>query len=53
MKRLHAAAEHLGHSGQLLDALDVESDFCLEEVGGAAARDQLATEVREPARELL
>jgi hypothetical protein len=53
VERLHAATEHLGHSGQLLDALDVEPDLGLEEVGGAAAGDQLAAELGEPARELL
>ena len=53
VKRLDAPAEHLGDTGQLLDPLDVQADFVLEEVCGAAARDQLATQVGEPAREIL
>jgi hypothetical protein len=39
MQGLHAAPEHLGDSGELLDALDVQADLGLEVVGGAAARD--------------
>ena len=53
VKCLDAPAEHLGDTGELLDPLDVQAHFVLEEVRGAAARDELATEVGEPAREIL
>jgi hypothetical protein len=53
MQRLDAAAEQLGDPGQLFDVLDVEADLPFEKIGRAAARDQLETEVREAASEVL
>ena len=53
MERLDAAAEHGCGPGQLLDLFDLESGLVLEEVRGAAARDELEAEIGQPARELL
>ena len=53
VKRLDAAAEHLRHSGQVFDTLDVESDLLFDEVRRAAACDELPAELGQPARELL
>ena len=50
---LHAAAEHLCDTRELLDALDVEPDLVLEEVCRAAAGDQLEAGLDEPASKLL
>ena len=52
VERLDPAAEHLGHLGQRLDARDLEARV-LERRRGAAARDELDAELREPAREVL
>ena len=49
---LHAPVEHLGCGGHVLDPVDREAEL-LDEGGGAAARDELAVELREPARELV
>jgi hypothetical protein len=51
VQRLHTAAEHLGDTGQLLDAVDVDADLLLEVVGRAAAGDDVPPELREPAGE--
>ncbi len=52
VERLHAAAEHLGHLRELLDARHLEAGV-LERRRGSAARDELDAETREPAREVL
>ena len=53
MERLHAAAEHLRDAGELFDAVHVEADLGLEEVGRPAARDEVEAELGQAARELL
>ena len=51
VKGLDASSEHLGHPGELLNALDVEPDFVLEKVGGSTARDELEAELCQAAGE--
>ena len=50
VERLHAAAEHLRELRQVLDPGHVEAELT-DRVGGAAARDQLPVQRREPLRE--
>ena len=51
VQRLHAAAEHLGHLGEVLDAGDGKPEPG-DVAGGASARDQLDTEIVEAAGEV-
>ena len=50
MQGLHAAAEHRRHAGDGGDLGVIDSGF-LEDLRGAAARDELDAEAREPGRE--
>ena len=52
VQRLHAAAEHLRRGRHVLDALDRQADL-LESGRRVPARDELAAEADEPARELV
>src|SRR5439155_1622119 len=53
MKRLDAAAEHLGDARELLYPLDVEPDLVLEKIGRPTARHELEAELGQAAGELL
>src|SRR5262249_30618141 len=53
VQSLDAPTEHLCDAGQLFDAVDVEPNLLLEEVGRAAACDELPAELGETARKSL
>jgi hypothetical protein len=52
VQRLHAPVQHLRRGGHVLDPVDLEAEL-FDEGGGAAARDELAAELRETLGELV